>query len=483
MSIIKEIVKKQTGQNLTEALRFGNKEMAAVFQNQSKFRVGLEFEFEVTEGIDFVTAIEMGDGYGPKLKEYRSKVAGYVNKLSGFVIKAISLDLDDIGMIASDFQTASPDDVEYLLDLNMDEAINAFSVFFNCVANSLTLAKFEHTEDLVGFGLWSGDVRDPVIGKIKLVQANRNRYMDMSEQEQLTFAKTIGGVLDAFIDYVENDCESVSRNLTPDKLHQGMLNIIEQSFAENNPEETQGGQRSKVDVVKDTHPLDPSLVQSIVPDITVLEGAELVTKPLMISDVHPVLKQMSSYIKNIGGTSQKTGLHVNISIKNMDKVNPAKFITLIDADFFQNMSPTGYDKFKYEPRYMVQPFVNVLNANADRLAAIYVNKGQDAFFQEYESVINSAASKERSINLMNFFSRDVKTTERRIEIRALGGKGYENRTDEIYNDILHFLYVLMVATNEDFERRKYRETIVRWLNQVTNGRFLDMIQSYRRKMS
>jgi len=503
MSIIKEIVKRQTGHTLTEALRIGNKEMSAVFQNQSKFRVGLEFEFEVTEGVDFITAIQQRhNAAGPKQEEYRTKVAGFINKLSGFVIKAKLVDLEDISMIASDFQTAGEDGVGYLLEVNFDEALRAFSIFFNCVANSVSLSKVEHTEELIGFGMWGGSIQDPIINKIKFVQANRSTFMSMVEREQVKFAHVFGDVLEAFVEYVENDCESVPDIIQKDKLYRGMLNIVEQSFAEENPDDYKEPQKSKIDVVKDTHPLDPSLVQDIVPDITVTEGAELVTVPLALSDLKPVLEQMSSYIKNVGGTSRNTGLHVNISIKNMDSVNTAKFITLIDTDFFQNMSPSGLDKVKYDPRYMVEPFIESLNDNIEHLAprymvepfieslndniehlaSVYVFKGQGEFFQEYERVINNAAKKERNVNLTNFFSKDVKASERRIEIRAIGGQGYENRVDEIYNDIIHFLYVLMVATDNDFERRKYQETTIRWLNRVSGGRFMDLIQQNRRKM-
>jgi len=446
----------RTGHTLTEALRIGNKEMSAVFQNQSKFRVGLEFEFEVTDGVDFITAIQQRhNAAGPKQEEYRTKVAGFINKLSGFVIKAKLVDLEDISMIASDF---------------------------NCVANSVSLSKVEHTEELIGFGMWGGSIQDPIINKIKFVQANRSTFMSMVEREQVKFAHVFGDVLEAFVEYVENDCESVPDIIQKDKLYRGMLNIVEQSFAEENPDDYKEPQKSKIDVVKDTHPLDPSLVQDIVPDITVTEGAELVTVPLALSDLKPVLEQMSSYIKNVGGTSRNTGLHVNISIKNMDSVNTAKFITLIDTDFFQNMSPSGLDKVKYDPRYMVEPFIESLNDNIEHLASVYVFKGQGEFFQEYERVINNAAKKERNVNLTNFFSKDVKASERRIEIRAIGGQGYENRVDEIYNDIIHFLYVLMVATDNDFERRKYQETTIRWLNRVSGGRFMDLIQQNRRKM-
>lgn len=210
--------------------------------------------------------------------------------------------------------------------------------------------------------------------------------------------------------------------------------------------------------------------------MTVPNGAEVVTKPLGVRETFHVMDDIFEYIKDVGYTNDQTGLHVNVSISGVDlrTVNLVKMMILLDVEFMQGLTKTAKEFIKYPVRSsFVSPNTKILRMQdadgylgVERVARAYLRGGSDMMIDEFEKLILADNRKERAVNLINVFNADV--NQRRIEFRLFGpseNNGYEDRGDEIQNDILQICYVLLASTDENFLRTEYLRGIIRTLDR------------------
>lgn len=483
MSYIKNTIPKtiHTDDFLVEALRFGNKEKAELWRHKDEFRVGLEFEFHVNEGED---PLENLVNMKSPLADFLSKVDNSVGILAKSVNQLIS-NINQLRDMAGEFQQAYDDRdmlvIDSLYEYDIDDALSLIKTYSLIMQNSIMISKKDPWDSLLGMGLWDGDATSYDFENVKYVMRNRNSIVLFDEQQKMEFFKRVSNLLLTIYSYTSSMYNRYSNNSTSE-IKSLMTNTLKDIFLDANPDGDRSGKRSMIEIVKESHPLPKDWVEKIIPDITVHEGVEIVTRPLSIVDVRTALGLMSDYISKIGSTSNKTGLHVNVSTRNGFKnVNTAKIVTMLDTEFFQNLSPSGKAKFKYDPRHMVGNLYDAMSYEfIERLAITYVNKGQAAFVSEYEKFVNTRSVKEVGVNLEHFFRSRSEST-RRIEFRFFSNDLHSD--DEIFNDILNVLYAVLVGSSESFMRNQYLSDIVRMIDRYLKRTshtftFSDMIRKH-----
>jgi hypothetical protein len=253
---------------------------------------------------------------------------------------------------------------------------------------------------------------------------------------------------------------------------------------------------SKVEFIRDIigQYVNTNLIERVEPDITVPRGVEVVTVPLVFDDIPEVMNGISDLIDEYGYTDNSTGLHVNISYPGFDdRLNPTKMAVLMDADFFQNLSPqikrkVNRNKFMVRSD-MVEPVSAFLRKTVgegryvvDLLAIEYIRGGDKALVESFEKFLAGSNEKFRSINFEGIFDADV--TQRRVEFRFFGGRDYENRNEETINDITYISYVMLVS-EDGFMQREYLSGIIKMLDrasiEVRNMDFSSLVNDIRYK--
>ena len=466
MGFISEIYSRDMeAKPLVEALRFTGKEREQISKTSDNFRIGLEYEFNVNGGRDYVDALDaiVNRGASKKLTYFRSSWEMQAIKMGDYVIqlqrqvKSVSIQalIDELtDMIFS----MSADDVDYIDQNIMPDVLPILSTVRSIIGASSVIIRHVPARSLLGIPMWT-DMSFVTINQMKTAQtAEGMYYMDPPEAKKVV--SNVVGILHSIENYISTP--EFSKYRTSASLSSDISELAMEFFYRTNPEERQDQGETKIEIVRRTHPIPPELLQGVVFDSSVPKGAELVTRPLRLSQLRSVMDVMANYIQEIGGTDRTTGLHVNISTKNND-FDPIKAITMLDLDFFQNMSPGSKVRPKYDPRIMVENISNMLGANAQQFAMVYINYGEDALVARYEEVIRSIMSaKGYSVNLKHFFDA-ARVDEQRVEFRFFGGPNYERKTDELYDDILNVMYV--ISASGMVSNRDYKKQIIRLLDR------------------
>lgn len=457
---------------LQEAARFGNKERAAILKQINKFRFGVEYEFNVDEGVPFLDKLVKIDSplESPMIRELSphlvkiTKAFEHLQNLGGSdALKAFATDMQDY-IVGS----TTDEEVEYFEE-NVLPDIGAFCKWFiqGVYAPSNEVRK-----------IYKGDV----LNEMGVLGRNTIRSSELSTISELAHMSNGGARITTQIAlkartaafsiarYLDNDCDMLPTVITPQKHHTGMLNMLHSEvveFTAANP--------SKVDVVKNRLNIPKSMIQSIVPDISVPNGVEVITKPIPFADTLDVMEQIFSFIQQHGNTDTSTGLHVNISVGgdiDLSNINFVKMLVLLDVDFFQGLSRGSLKYLKYPVRSdWVTPMYQYLSedngAKLLRLAEIYAYNRPDTFVRSFEESVKSDNEKKRAVNLSHLLNADVE--QRRVEFRFLGGANYETRFTEIKNDILQFCYMMAAGASPVFLQREYLEGIIRILDRVVRN--------------
>src|SRR5699024_7511490 len=125
------------------------------------------------------------------------------------------------------------------------------------------------------------------------------------------------------------------------------------------------------------------IIEDITDDSSVSLGVEVITIPMTIdvflNKLNPLLKMIDYFG---GGTTDRTGLHINIShtsfrTNDIEKINLLKMVALLDPDFFQNRTHSAIERDskkktkKWEERnQMVSAVTRVLDAQIEKLLEV-----------------------------------------------------------------------------------------------------------------
>lgn len=220
----------------------------------------------------------------------------------------------------------------------------------------------------------------------------------------------------------------------------------------------------------------PSGIENIILDHSVVDGVEVISKPLPFNQQLDFMQGMFEHIGEIGRTSKTTGLHVNISIKgrNFDAENfdPLKLAILLDTQYMYSVFPVrAYVESIYKhvsgPALLKMAMDSSVEVDADDTKKLFTT--DIPYLQRALMNLIRYGGKYQGLNFDNMVV--PKKNQQRIEFRYPGGEGYEKRFDEIKDIMLRYVYVMFAAYDKDFGRQEYMLKFAQQLDRLAKARF------------
>lgn len=466
---------------LTEAVKFGSKQLQLLKQYDRRFKFGVEYEFHLDREVVGTVPTDAEEF------EYEAR-----QNVEDDVIDEIKDHFDDLVAFLFEFSTIFDTKTEY------NDAIED--------ASSGSFEMWNELVDILKHPVTINQLRDIIKNRhiAEVFPNERSEIIDLAKLipnlQKNEFLPAITSVhLDSLFEMVEYVEDSSNNRIMMDKLIQFIINerdpewyyeqIDERVRIEADriaSQQTYGYEEEYVRAATDMLEDSPvwSLIESIEEDSSVAEGVEVVSKPLSLQNTITLMKYMFDFIKKNGYTSDKTGLHINISMREFKDtdIDPLKVMTLMDSDFFQNNIPVTnegkktVDKWR-ERNNMVVPNTNAVSGiQIERMAKAYIAGGTSALEDEARRVL-AAPEKFRGVNWSHILNNYNKST-RRIEFRFFGGKGYENRFNDILQDLMYISYVIL-ASLKGAHTQDHLKGLVRMLSRISkrthNGKTFDQL--------
>jgi hypothetical protein len=203
--------------------------------------------------------------------------------------------------------------------------------------------------------------------------------------------------------------------------------------------------------ILDQWDIDDNDIEKVTLDPSVIEGVETITKALPLDDALDMMKKMFKHISDVGHTSEKTGMHVNMSFRGYDfkrdNFNPTKLVMLADPKMMNEFFPVRTHVGKMFMDIGVGVIMDL--ATSDNISREFSNN----------VMLNK---KNQGINFSHI-SHFIES-QRRIEFRYFGGDGYETRYNTMEWNIYRFVYLMMAAFSEGFADNEYQKAIVKYLD-------------------
>lgn len=213
--------------------------------------------------------------------------------------------------------------------------------------------------------------------------------------------------------------------------------------------------------------VNPQHISKIISEMLVPPGVEVITKPLPLNQAIQTMEDMFAHIRDVGSTSDATGLHTNISLKrdtfDESSFNPIKLVMLMDDREILDRYPV-----RLYVDSVVAKFTDNFGDEITKLAELMVDKHQSLG----NAIMNSIGKnidkfeKFQGLNFKHMFDGQTKVYERRVEFRYIGGDDYEDRFNEIARDIYKQSYMLLAAFDPDFLEKEYLKNILRLLDDL-----------------
>lgn len=513
--------------NLFEGIKFGQKEMQAVRDASSDFRVGIEYEFNVNEEDSMVDFNPDPDASFATNFEMLEKVLEHGSRSAESVYDDFIDDdntLDGLDIMAGDPRNSS--------------RFNGLLVLAHELSNRIknTQAKDTETKDLFGGeGLAEGyaklltdvatSVKDFVIEDTDYMTLGMSTFIEICYlYDILMHGDAFGGNDDLirelyeFLKYLRigGDDLSFSETDNPSDEVMRFVSFVNKSQLQKipDPEEfsyTFDGFNSStieiqeiIDYEEEHGPLDfldsafavyiqtleverdfnekvtlgelseAGVDTDMIREITTdhYDMVEIITHPLPVNAALENIKEMFEFIRERGETFDYAGMHISISTTqhDLDDFDLMKFVTLMDLPHVLNYFPA---------REYVQSLQDIVE---DKISQ-YMS-GNMTYDIDYGSSMTDVAMdalnyareaiddhKEQSIKF-----GDYEIMDGRIELRFFGGEDYHNRQDEIFTHLLRALYLLTFAYTDEHDKT-YKKKMVRMISNVFKER-VGMTYSY-----
>ena len=512
-------------QLLTEATRFGSKESAEVLKFANAFRIGMEFEFHVSK---FYTE-EDEDILNSYLEHEEAEYYANdkINQRYGKGIEQLLANIDDLangGVVdhylkIADFSDVMEDgeglDEEGYLSDEYNEIFNSLTdPQFGLLSNAL----YSTLQEIISYGGTGSEktLPTPIVDGLDEILDDELSYLLAHIPETLKviedirrnlqknpagIRKTVASIVlsDHFMLVLQTaedldgfDSTSANTQLMKTSAIEEMLIEFKTDWAiraynEDYREAAANSNSEKavsyVRGLMEANPIYSSTLKEVVVDPSVKDGAEVITAPLDLKQAVSSLGDYLDFIKTEGATSDFTGLHINISHRffrtnRIEHINFLKMAILLDPDMIQTMSKNEKRKGWKERNDMVAAVGRVIDYEIDSMIRAYKVGG----FKELEQSLMSRivrAEKYKSVNFTNSVLSTPKN-ERRVELRYPGGKGYENRQEDILREMLFGCYAVLAAIEPEFLKQDYLKGILRFLDRATKKKygmsFLDAVK-------
>lgn len=482
---------------LTEAIRFNSEAMAILRENSDIMRVGIEFEFHVDNADemmggdtdeDLLNNPEVFDALIDRIEselndEFVDDLAMFMNEADLFPTTEEEFRdmLDDSSDLAEYIEwindTITQRQIKAIVEAGLPSFMNDLYNFINFMPSNVQGPEdIEAWIDSEGFqdnidGYESfmeehGDEQTANNYKMYFhdqIRMDDDFFMDMRQQYE-----------DEVMDQFRNDVFSASETF-------GLVMYID-------------------DLLQQTDFYH--MIEKVEEDVSVPRGVEVVTLPLTLTNANECMSKMNAFIRQHGSTSEKTGLHANLSMtppSRMEQVDPLRVITLGDSDFFQNSTGTtkalNNIKDKYAQRNIfVKQNTDLFNGRSlPAIAQAYLDGNLEGMEEAVRFYLVDGPSAQDRYVAFNFqpLIKEYDRAKKRVEFRFFGqsggGTGYETRTDEMLADINFLCYVLIMSTGGRgrYAEEAHRKSLVRMLNRATKLKmgmtFDELVNTIRRQ--
>jgi len=179
-----------------------------------------------------------------------------------------------------------------------------------------------------------------------------------------------------------------------------------------------------------------------------MAGLEVKSPPMDISDfVDDVLGPMLSWIKKIGYTDSDCGLHIHMSLKKSNGIDPVKLLLFTEEQYIFNI-------FKER---VSNKYTKSIKNKIEKTGYINVNNFSD-ILNIPKLKITTAANSYDGVRIV-----DMKNGH--VEYRYMGGN-YISKEKDIVDVIASYAYWLSLAADPDFKKKEYIHKITRVLNKM-----------------
>lgn len=179
-------------------------------------------------------------------------------------------------------------------------------------------------------------------------------------------------------------------------------------------------------------------------------GFEIVSPVLAAGDALPALSTVLSFIDQAElQTNSSTGLHVNISLKGMEMLDPLKLVLFMGD------------------KHVLKKFEREANTyTRSQLQAVIDGITDRGFIpRSAEDIIDLAqrALKETG----KYYSVNLKfPAPKYLEFRAAGGEGYHRKFDDLKELVGRWLSALEIACDPNLERQEYLKKVIKLLELI-----------------
>lgn len=181
-------------------------------------------------------------------------------------------------------------------------------------------------------------------------------------------------------------------------------------------------------------------------------GAEINSPPETLNKALQSLKMMFNWMKDRKvQTNSTTGLHINISVPNISKIDPLKLVLFMgDTHILKQFN-------RLNNEYTAAQTLEIINNIAD-----YGTLPKSA--TDLKAKVSKLLSDEKyhSVNLS-------KLKHGYLEFRVAGGQDYHQRYNEVKNAVLRFISVIELACDPEAEKNEYLKKVTKIVSKGLEG--------------
>jgi hypothetical protein len=195
-------------------------------------------------------------------------------------------------------------------------------------------------------------------------------------------------------------------------------------------------------------------------DETVEGGLEVKNPPMELPDFVPdMLKDMFSWIDEIGYTDGSCGFHVHMSLKKSNGIDRLKLLLFVEEDYIYNVFTerrnSSYvksvkDKLKSSGQLKETDIKKLIDIKKVKLKLIG---------EHYDGV-----------NVLNL-------EDGHVEFRYMGGSSYHKEFNKVIDVISMYSYWLSLAADPEFKKKEYIHKLSRILNKTEMFEYYALLQT------
>lgn len=175
---------------------------------------------------------------------------------------------------------------------------------------------------------------------------------------------------------------------------------------------------------------------------------ELVTPALPYKEAMTTLSKVCEFIEKFGYTNSTTGLHLNISCKNLENLDYLKLILFSGSDAVAEEFGRKFNRFCVTHTKEIERLIQIVTSDPLQL----VKNIESIDNLSIKSSIISEISQEKyyAIN----FSHTDEEENSRVEFRMIGNSGYEKKAEQVINYCKGFIIALTIACDTTDKYKK-----------------------------